>query len=326
MYTRCIHCNGALGANEEVEHFTVGRRLAFDGERGRLWVVCPACSRWNLSPLEERWEAMEECERLWRDTPRRFSTDQIGLARLGSGLDLIRIGRPHRPEFAAWRYGSQFTRRRRKHLVGSVVGGAVERLTEESGMVFLFINPLAGVALFAGRAARHRYLAARRKQVVTRLAAPDGAPVEVTRGDLARVALAPSRDGEWAFTLDAKGRSLRLAGGDALRLGALTLAERNAPGATERQVRMAVDKLEWFRGPEGMVRFALRQGGLESLGYEQRLALEMALHEESERRALEGELAALEEAWREAEEIASISDDLLLPPTVLDWLRRRTPR
>ena len=42
-----------------------------------------------------------------------------------------------------------------------------------------------------------------------------------------------------------------------------------------------------------------------------RLALEMAAHEETERRALEGELAELAEAWREADEIASIADALL---------------
>ena len=44
-----------------------------------------------------------------------------------------------------------------------------------------------------------------------------------------------------------------------------------------------------------------------------RLALEMALHEEQERRALEGELWILEQAWKEAEEIAAIADNLLLP-------------
>ena len=44
-----------------------------------------------------------------------------------------------------------------------------------------------------------------------------------------------------------------------------------------------------------------------------RVALEMALHEEQERRALEGELWILEQAWKEAEEIAAISDNLLLP-------------
>jgi hypothetical protein len=40
------------------------------------------------------------------------------------------------------------------------------------------------------------------------------------------------------------------------------------------------------------------------------LALEMALHEETERRALDGELAMLEAMWREAEGIAAIADRL----------------
>jgi hypothetical protein len=39
-----------------------------------------------------------------------------------------------------------------------------------------------------------------------------------------------------------------------------------------------------------------------------RLALEMAVHDELEREALRGELAALEAAWRQAEEIAGIAD------------------
>jgi hypothetical protein len=59
-------------------------------------------------------------------------------------------------------------------------------------------------------------------------------------------------------------------------------------------------------------RVALGQRILE-LPTEVRLALEMAAHEDSERRALEGELHVLEEAWREAEEIAGIADDLLVP-------------
>ena len=42
----------------------------------------------------------------------------------------------------------------------------------------------------------------------------------------------------------------------------------------------------------------------------------MALHEESERHALEIELTPLITAWREAEEIAGIADALLVPATV----------
>jgi hypothetical protein len=56
---------------------------------------------------------------------------------------------------------------------------------------------------------------------------------------------------------------------------------------------------------------------------ERRLAFEMALHEEQERRALEGELKALEQAWRQAEEIAKIADDLLVPETAEEWLRKQ---
>ena len=41
-----------------------------------------------------------------------------------------------------------------------------------------------------------------------------------------------------------------------------------------------------------------------------RLALEMAANEDIERQFLEGDLRALEAAWREAEEIASIADTL----------------
>ena len=70
-------------------------------------------------------------------------------------------------------------------------------------------------------------------------------------------------------------------------------------------------------------------GSLSLLAPHTRLALEMALHEESERVALAGELAPLIAAWREAEEIAGIADALLVPPAVdaqLDTMRRRVHR
>jgi hypothetical protein len=114
MYSTCLFCHSALGANESLERFPVGRRLAFDSTKGRLWAVCLQCRRWNLTPVEERWEAIEDCERLYRGTTVRVSTEQIGLARLRDGLELIRVGRPIYPEFAAWRYGSRFLDRRRR--------------------------------------------------------------------------------------------------------------------------------------------------------------------------------------------------------------------
>ena len=57
-----------------------------------------------------------------------------------------------------------------------------------------------------------------------------------------------------------------------------------------------------------------------------KLALEMALHEEQERRALEGELWLLERAWEEAEEIAEISDNLFLPEGTEDFIREHGKR
>ena len=65
MYSHCLVCNADLGTNEAIEHFQVGTRLAFDAAKGLLWVVCRGCERWNLTPIEERWEAIEECERFY---------------------------------------------------------------------------------------------------------------------------------------------------------------------------------------------------------------------------------------------------------------------
>src|SRR3954464_4647576 len=122
MYSTCLFCHTSLGANEAVENFPIGRRLAFDATKGRLWVVCRRCERWNLTPIEERWEAIEECERRFHGRRVRAWTDNIGLARADDGLELIRIGSPRRAEFAAWRYGDQFGRRRR-HYVTQWIGG-----------------------------------------------------------------------------------------------------------------------------------------------------------------------------------------------------------
>ncbi|HEX6575605.1 MAG TPA: hypothetical protein VF042_11615, partial [Gemmatimonadaceae bacterium] len=118
MYSTCVFCHSSLGQNEAIENFPVGRRLAFDAGKGRLWAVCRKCGRWNLTPIEERWEAIEECERLFRSTIIRASTDEIGLAKIREGTDLIRIGKPLRPEFAAWRYTRHFNRRRMMSYVG----------------------------------------------------------------------------------------------------------------------------------------------------------------------------------------------------------------
>ena len=116
MYRSCLHCNRSLGANTEIAHLRVGRRLAFDTQRGRLWVICTHCGQWNLSPLEERWEALEECEDLARKAEAHSSGTTAALVQTASGLELLRVGGMNDADIANWRYGRRINARNRGHL------------------------------------------------------------------------------------------------------------------------------------------------------------------------------------------------------------------
>lgn len=325
MYTTCMFCNRSLGANEVVEHFPVGRRLAFDSARGRLWVVCRKCERWNLSPMEERWEAVETCERLFRETRVRASSENVGLARHPEGLELVRIGDPLRQEFAAWRYGDQFGRRRKKAMLygagaavvfgAVVVGGAVTGVVSgavlgQSGNFFnLWMNGRTRVKL---RTDDGRIIKLKNPDLLgTRLRAPEGDAgfrVEVRKG----------KKKEW------------FEGPEAERHIGLIMPAMNHTGGKDRVVQDAVTQIEEHGHPDDFLsdlvqgdRFTDKKGVpgyVNKMPKPTKLALEMALHEEQERRALEGELWLLERAWEEAEEIAAISDDLLLPESARTFI------
>ena len=123
MYRTCLFCNSDLGHNEAVEHFPVGRRLAFDASEGPTLGRLPQVRA--MEPHSARGAVGSDRgmrARLSRHAL-RVSTDQIGLARLREGLELVRIGDPQRPEMAAWRYGDQFGRRRRRKYL--IAGGVV---------------------------------------------------------------------------------------------------------------------------------------------------------------------------------------------------------
>jgi hypothetical protein len=125
-----------------------------------------------------------------------------------------------------------------------------------------------------------------------------------------------------------------LSGDDALRAAGQLLPKLNAAGARAPQVQSAVRLIEEVGDPVKMVAIQAARGrpsprsrrtparglAIGELSTEVRVALEMAAHEEAERRALEGELALLEEAWRDAEEIAAIADDMFLPEGTADRL------
>lgn len=345
MFATCIFCNKPLGQNQSLEAFPVGERLAFDPRRGRLWVVCRSCERWNLSPLEERWEAIEQAEKLYTDTRRRVSTDNIGLARLPEGTTLVRIGEPQRPEFAAWRYGDQFGRRRKRAL--AVAGGGVVA----AGALFVG-GAAAGVAVggfgFLFARAGHALIYGSGEAVVARVRTAQHGLVDVRRRHLAESSIGAASDGSLQLFLRFKNGSAQLTGPEAERVASVVLPKVNRFGGKRAEISDAVHAIEAVGSSERFLRHVGREGesriksmtagvsarkaksrqmefnkyGLFSLPAPQRLALEMALHEEAERRALEGELAQLEDAWREAEEVAAIADNLLVPSAVESALRR----
>ncbi|MEP7384473.1 MAG: hypothetical protein ABI910_22560, partial [Gemmatimonadota bacterium] len=132
------------------------------------------------------------------------------------------------------------------------------------------------------------------------------------------------------------------------RLASIVLPQVNRFGGRKSDVADAVRQIEYVgnserflrgmgRQAQGMMKSMTegvsprkarsRQGqfnkyGLFSLPTPHRLALEMALHEESERRALEGELEELQRAWVDAEEVAGIADNLLVPESIDAEFRR----
>jgi len=371
VYAHCLFCNADLGRNEAIAALPVGRRLAYDAAKGRLWVVCSACARWNLTPLEERWEAIEQAERLYRGTRLRASTDNVGLARVADGVDLVRVGRPLLPEFAAWRYGRQLTERRLRYTLraapAAAIGGVGAVVTLGASIyvpaLMTPVSALGAPAIIVGgvvaatamnvvatvigrmeRAARHATLGtagsvAGRVRTDPDPATPDPATrtrVVVRRGHLAESTIRTREDGELTLDLRHDAGRAELPDAAARRALALLTPALNRAGAGAGVLNEVVRSIAVRGGPEGylaaMSRWVakttrpmsqppsrwgpdsiLPDAGLYALSPAQRLALELVMHDDAERRALDGDLAALETAWRDAEEIAAIADDLVVP-------------
>jgi hypothetical protein len=160
----------------------------------------------------------------------------------------------------------------------------------------------------------------------------EGRQVIVRSTDLSNMRLEADADDASGWRLNVlhgKGRSL-LVGAEAERVLGRVLTHVNQEGGSATRVESAVRALVDAGTPETFVQqYVRRRGGLVGGSWSERqearndnLALEMALHEETERAALEGELDALQAAWKDADEIAAIADNLLLPGSITDRLRR----
>jgi hypothetical protein len=346
--------------------------VAFDPAKGCLWAVCPGCARWNLAPIEERWEAVGECERRFRGTALRYSSGNIGLAWLGEDVELIRVGKALRPEVAAWRYGRVLVHKRplARRSLDRAAGGVLRIIrtlsTSARGSIR---DPRAITAqllltLYGNKVLDLVHLPA----AIATNGQDIGVAVVRYRHILGAALSRPEPGRAWSLRIPHDHGLLTIEGNEGVSAAARALAVINGTaqggGFSRELLETAVRKVDesaqtdsyfnrvlalalhssWGRdAPDDAPRKSVQsmevaQTDVERLAFRltgrtfwshggigsepntmlldvplvDRLALEIAAHEESERRLLEGELADLEAAWREADEIASIADALLL--------------
>ncbi len=296
-----------------------------DPLRGRLWTICPRCSRWSLHDPPGRGVEVERLERLVRDRGRVVArTERIALLEVGR-LEVLRVGGAGPLEHAWWRYGREFRRRRGAvggplALASAVTLGAVAAVG--AGLGLLDGPPPGGTSgldveeihrwrrfgwiAWAGRlpcphcGSVRRSLHFRTSWWIYPVQGRDGAPalaIPCSRCDHWRAAEAPRLEGA--------------AAGEALRR---ILAWQNAAGAPDDVVRAAVRRLEAAGDPEAFQRTVEGEGEngttLWRLGPERAVALEMAVTDALESRILEGRLRLLEFVWRQEEALAVLQDRL----------------
>ena len=335
MYRKCLVCDQEFEPNDALEHLDRGRRVAYDPERGRLWLICRSCLRWSLIPMESRWEALEELEKLVRDGARVLSrTDNVALMRAGR-VEIVRVGGAQLHEEAWWRYGRELRQRRerfqRLSTAGSIGAAAAIAGSWATGGVsfataWLLWNKAPQAVTGGARWLRFGSTAWRGRGDCVRCGHPIDRLRYAQRGGL----IITADDGSPGLIVfcpvceRTRDSGLPLAGQEAGRTLRKVLAYHHFSGASDQRVQNAVGLIEASGGPERLHSRILRRdlpfGEVGRIG---RVALEIAVHEESERRLLAMKLAELEAHWRREEELASIMDGELTPMPLLDSLRRR---
>jgi hypothetical protein len=354
----CLRCDRRLGANDEIPHLRVGRRIAFDTERGRLWVICATCGQWNLTPIEERWEALAECDTLARSAEARSGGARAALAQTASGLELLRVGGMTESDIANWRYGRRVAERQRRwrlaqlplaglsiglglavwRSTGVLIAGAWTTLTVATMSFVLWLQGPRPWRRFVDGQGRRRFLWPWQLHDV-------------------RVERTASSDASAELVVPRLWGELRLSGADAAAalasllpqlngadcggvvvanaVDSVTRAEKDArrpPTRPGRAARRRARERNWPppvpsgpRRPWELLLGDARTLVIAAARPERRIALEMAVTEEVERRALHTRARQLGEEWVDEETIGGISDDLLVADDVrkrLDQMRR----
>ena len=329
MYRTCAFCNATLRGDGGPSGLGVGRRLAFDEWRSRLWVVCPACSRWNLTPLDDRLDRIEAVARAAREGLVVAASAQVALIRLSewNGCELVRVGQPPRAELAGWRYGERLRARERERarivvpLTVAAVGlGIAANVAVGGSFGFVIWN--------FGRVADAAYLALLGNRRVTLseplLCEACARVVPLRARHIQHARLSNESRADLAVLLRCPGcgkEAGMLTGPDAAHALRRGLTFLNASRAARRRAETAAREVDRAGGPEQLIRNAARGAAtLRALHPERRLALEIAVDEVAE-------VAELERQWMDAEEIAEIADGMLSStPELEDHLQRLKSR
>lgn len=302
MLSGCFYCPQEFGPLAP-EALQPGDRIAFDPERGRFWVVCPACGRWNAAPLEERWELLEACERLAGDRGRvRLRTERLALLEVGGG-EMVRVGPAPRIELAPWRYGDALPAPGRRGFWARFFAGLPD--APAGGYDYHGTpRPTPGSWLLSRF---HEHAAALTRAFVTvpfAAACPScGGVMPLDPHDFETLRLTRA-EGESAVAAtcaacNETGVVALSEARPALRLG-LTVVTRRLRDV--EVVEPAAARIDRAGEPGRFVRaIAKRERTIGELRPHALLALLIALDEQAEAEALERE-------WREAEEIARIMD------------------
>lgn len=323
MYTTCGFCAGQLGGEGGATGLGVGRRFAYDAWRSRAWVICSKCGRWNLTPFDTREDIIGKLEDLAAAGRVAATSEQVALIRIGA-LDVVRVGKPRRPEYATWRYGERVKARERERLkfiipaTAVAIGGMVAFNFAVGGGMAYMIGQIPGMAdsLYTG-------IVGNRK--VTNVEPPVcekcGQVMVLRAKHLQHARLTHTAHADLALLLSCpscKVYGAQLEGGDAelvLRAG-LTFVNLKKGKRVKKKAEEAAGYVDRHGGPEQFIRLTTRiEKSVGSLVGAEALALEMAVDEQAE-------LRELERQWKQAEEIASIADSMLLPPSVDDQLNR----
>jgi len=310
MYTTCAFCNAKLDGDGGPSGLGVGRRIAFDEFKGRLWVICPKCARWNLTPLDDRLERIETVARAAREAKLLAATEQVALLRW-QVYDLVRVGKPPRIELAPWRYGERLKARQQERLkyviplTVAAVGLGIAANVAAGGSLGVFVWNLH-------RLGEGLYITVVGNRKVN-LAEPPICPscgtlLELRAKHVQHARVVPDAHADIAVIVSCprcRQEAAQLTGSDAHAVLRQGLSYLNARRAGRRRAEEAAQVVDHAGGPDRLIQdVARRELTLRSLRPERRLALEMAVDEQAEVQELEHE-------WRDAEELADIADGTL---------------